>query len=75
MYFPYAEELTIAQKDSSHMINKIVMYILNVRRLNRTFSYQTTSIIAMDETHVWTDMVSNTTVDKCGKRDIPLKKY
>ena len=27
----------------------------------------------MDETPVWTDMVSNTTVDKCGKCDIPLK--
>ena len=74
MDFPYAEEL-LSLKKICLMIGKIVIYILNVRRLNQTFSYQTASIIAMDEMSIWADMVSNTTIDKSGKQHIPLKSY
>ena len=39
-------------KDPSLLIDKIVAYILHVRRLNRLFSYGESQIIAMDETPV-----------------------
>ena len=64
---------TIAQKDPSHMIDKLVSYILHVRRLQREFQYALTDIIAMDETAVWSDMVSATTVNKTGAKDVSLK--
>ena len=64
---------TTAQKGPSHMIDKLVGYILQVRRLSRQFSYTPDSIIAMDETPVWADMVAETSVDKRGAKDIPLK--
>ena len=41
--------------------------------LIRQFSYDPACIIAMDETAVWADMVSDTTVDKIGSKDIILK--
>ena len=55
------------------MIDKLVSYILHVRRLQREFQYALTDIIAMDETAVWSDMVSVTTVNKTGAKDVPLK--
>ena len=35
--------------------------------------YSANNIIAMDETPVWSDMVSQTTVDRVGKRTITMK--
>ena len=52
---------------------KLAMYAAQVRRLQQKFNYSTRSIIAMDETAVWYDMVSETTVDKTGREDISLK--
>ena len=64
---------TVAQKDPSQMVNKIISYLLRIRRLTRQFSYDPGCIIAMDETAVWSDMISETTVDRIGLKDIPLK--
>ena len=55
------------------MIVKLVGYIMHVRRLNKQFQFPYSSILAMDETPVWNDMVSSTTVDKTGSKDVPLK--
>ena len=43
---------TTAQNDSSHVINKIVVYLLQARRLSNKFKYNPASIIAMNETAV-----------------------
>ena len=64
---------TTSQKDPARMVNKIVAYILHVRRLTAKFKYEVENIISMDETTVWADMVCGTTVDKKGSKDIPLK--
>ena len=37
------------------------------------YNYSPGSIIAMDETPVWSDMVGETTVDKTDRKRIPLK--
>jgi len=37
------------------------------------YNYNATDIIAMDETPVWCDMISESTVDATGKKTITLK--
>ena len=67
------QRTTMAQKDPSQLINKLVAYVLEVRRLTEQYKYAPESIIAMNETAVWADMVSSTTVDVTGKKEICLK--
>ena len=55
------------------MIDRIVAYVMHVRRLQKRFSFDDTNIIAMDETAVWNDMVSNTTVEKTGSKEVNMK--
>ena len=64
---------TIAQKDPAYLVDKLVFYVLHVRRLPKKFEYQPSNIIAMDETAVWADMVTETTVDRIGQKEIALK--
>ena len=55
------------------MTGKLVGYIMHVQRLKKQFGFKDNSIIAMDETSVWNDMVSSTTVEQAGAKDVPLK--
>ena len=64
---------SVAQKDPDLLVSKVVSYILRVRRLREKFSYQPADMIAFDETPIWADMISNTTVDVTGKKTITLK--
>ena len=64
---------SVAQKDPDLLISKIVSYILRVRRLRMKYSYQPSDIIVFDETPVWADMVSDTTVDVVGKKTVSMK--
>ena len=64
---------SVAQKDPSKLIDKLVAYIINARRFAAKHNYSPGNIIAMDETPVWADMVSDTTVDKTGARTITMK--
>ena len=56
---------TVAQKDPEQLVDKLVayMYVLQARILSKHFGYQPCNIIAMDETAVWADMTSETTVE------------
>ena len=53
---------TTAQQDPHRLVDKLLSYILQVGRLSQRHEYQPSCIIAMDETSVWDDMVSNTTM-------------
>ena len=64
---------SIAQQDPERMIAKLVSYVIQVRRLQKKHEYSLSDIIAMDETPVWCDMVSETTIDATGKKTITLK--
>ena len=55
------------------LIDKLIAYVLQVRRLHVKFSYSDSDIVAMDETAVWQDMLSNTTVDSIGHNTIAMK--
>ena len=65
--------MTTEQEDPHYLIDKLLSYILQVRRLSQRHKYQPSCIIAMTETPVWDDMVSNTTVDRVGASSINLK--
>ena len=68
---------TESQKDPDRLINKLIAYtctgILQVRRQRTRHSYCHSDIIATDETAVWQDMLSSTTVDNVGEKSIRLK--
>lgn len=64
---------SVAQKDPDRLVAKIVACVLYVRRLQLRSMYSSCNIIAMDETPVWTDMVSETTVDTTGAKTVTLK--
>ena len=59
-----------AQQDPERLIDKLILYILHGRRLSFKYKYLPSSIIAMDETSVWSDMVSNTAIDKQGAKSV-----
>jgi len=64
---------SVAQQDPDKMLGKLVSYIIQVKRLQKQHNYGPSDIIAMDETPVWCDMVSETTIDTTGKKSITLK--
>ena len=58
------------QKDPEKLIAKLVSYVIQICRMQKANNHQDTHIIAMDETPVWNDMVSETTVDGCSNKII-----
>ena len=54
-------------------MDKLMLYILHACRLSIKYKYSPSSIIVMDETSVWNDMVSNTTIDMQGTKSVCLK--
>ena len=53
----FQQKTSVAQKDPSRLIDKLVSYILHVRRFAAKYNYSPANIIAMNETPVWSDMV------------------
>ena len=46
---------------------------MHFRRIKKQFNFNDADIIATDKTPVWNDMVSNTTVEKTGSKEVPMK--
>ena len=57
---------TISQHDPQNLIDKIVSYIIHIRRIQKQHGYKAENIISMDATAVWADIVSDTTVNDKG---------
>ena len=64
---------SVAQKDPDRLVAKIVAYMLHVRRLQSRSNYSPCNIIAMDETPVWIDVVTQKTVDTTGAKTVTFK--
>ena len=64
---------SMAQKDPDQVIDKLVAFILHVRRVAMKQPFKASDNIAMDETPIWADMVSNTTVDVTGGKTVTVK--
>ena len=71
--FSLRRKTTTAEKDSWYMVDRIVVYVMHVRRIQKQFNFHNADIIAMVETSVWNDMVSNTTVEKTLSKEVPIK--
>ena len=67
------QKTATAQKFTSYMIDRIVAFVMHFRRIQKPFNFHNANIIGMDETSVWNDMISNTTVEKTGSKEIPMK--
>ena len=57
----HGRKTTTAQKDTSFLLDRLASYDMHVRRLQKQHSFALSDILAMNETPVWNDMVSNTT--------------
>ena len=55
------------------IIDKVILFILYVRQLKRRNNYDLNIVIAMDETAVWDEMISSTTVTDKGPNPVVLK--
>ena len=71
--FSLRRKTTTAQKDPSYMVDRIIASVMHVRRIQTQFNFHDADIIAMDATPVWNNMVSNTTVEKTGSKEVPVK--
>ena len=73
LFIFFRRQTTATQKDPSHVINKIVAYLLQARRLlSEKFKYNPTFIIAMNETAVWA-VTASTVVKATRKKEVLLK--
>ncbi|PFX15674.1 Pogo transposable element with KRAB domain [Stylophora pistillata] len=63
----------VPQEDPERMVAKLKSCVIQVRRLQEKHKYKPSDISAMDETPVWCDVLSETTVDATGKKSITLK--
>ena len=55
------------------MVDRIVAYMMHVRRIQKQFNFNDADIITMDKTPVWDDMFSSTAVEKTGSKEVPIK--
>ena len=58
-----------AQISSDQLTDKLVSFVLHVRRLGMKHAYDDADIITMDETPAWEDMISAKTVDDTSKKN------
>ena len=64
---------TQAHNTPEQIIDKVISYILYVHQLKQRNNYDLDCIIAMNETAVWREMISNTTVTDKGAKSVVLK--
>ena len=48
-------------------------FVMHARRLQRQYNFASHNIVAMDETAVWSNMVSEIIVEATGATDVPIK--
>ena len=63
----------MAQKNLEQVIDKLISFVLHVHLLLMKHPYDVAYIKVMDESLVWADMVSETTVDDTGKKNCDCK--
>ena len=69
----YGEKQQLHEKDPSYLIDMLVSFVTHALRLQCQCNFSPHNIVAMDETAVWNYMVSETTVEATGAKDVPTK--
>ena len=64
---------SLAQHDPGNLIDCVISFILNVRCKFHTKQYAMANVIAMDETPIWLDMPSATTVNEAGASSVTIR--
>ena len=64
---------SLAQHDPSNLIDSVISFILNVRRKFYTKQFAMANVIAIDETPIWLDMPSATTVNEDGASSVTIR--
>ena len=54
------------------MVDKLVTYVVQIRRSLQKFNYSAGFILALREKTVWSDMLAAITIHKTAKKNIPL---
>lgn len=70
--FVLRRRTTVAQKPPSDYLEKIISFIRYTRSLRHKESYTMSDIIGCDETPVWFEAVSNTSLDKAGAKEVSV---
>ncbi len=71
--FVVRRKTTVSQKLPSDYHEKIVNYLVYLRQLRVKEGYKDADIVVMDETPVWLEQVANTTIEKKGSKEVPVK--
>ena len=71
--FVLRRKTTVSQKLPRDCMEKIISFILYIRKIRIQNRYKDNCIFCMDETPVWIEPIANTTLDKKGQREVPIK--
>ena len=71
--FSLRRKTTVAQKDPAQLLQRIVSLVTFVENAVKSKKINPNSIVAMDETSLWFDMTSNTTIAPTGSKSIQMK--
>ena len=71
--FVVRRRTTVSQKLPDDYREKIVNYLVYLRQLRVKEGYKDEDIIVMDETPVWLEQVANSTVERKGSKEVPIK--
>ena len=63
----------LAQHDPGNLIDRVISFILNVRRKFHTKQYAMANVIAMDKEPIWLDMPSDTTLNEAGASSLTIR--
>ena len=64
---------SLAQRDPGNLIDRVISFILNVWRKFHEKEYAKENVIAIDETPIWLDMPSSTTVNEAGASNVTIR--
>ena len=71
--FTIRKRTTVGQNIPADCTEKVVKFVIYMKSLRNKFKDNLADIFVMDETPIWLEPVSTTTVEKKGAKEVPLK--
>ena len=71
--FSLGRKTTTVQRDPSYLIDRLVSFVMHALRVQRQYNFAPHNIVAIDETAVQNDMISETTVEATGAKNVLMK--
>lgn len=70
--FSLRRRTTVSQRLPADVITKVVSFVMCVRKLSKAHTYNLGDIGNADETPCWMKIPGDTTVERSGKKSVPL---